>query len=579
MTLSPIESTFKTWDGTELFYRSWIPASPFDKALVLFHRGHEHSNRLAHLVNALALDGMAVFAWDARGNGRSPGRRDWAENFMAYEKDVAAFIRHLRKTHGIAEENIAVLGHSVGAALLAAWAHDFAPRIRAMVLATPAFRIRLYVPLAIPSLRAFYAAGFMKTVPSYVKARVLTHDPVERKRIDEDPLITHSISTNILLDLYDTSTRVMQDAAAIRTPTLLLTAGKDYVVQHDAEESFFQKLGSDVKQKEHYPEMFHAVFHETGRQAVIERTKKFLQEVFAKPFEIPLLVDADKSGYTKREYDELSKSPTPAKALYYGFSKQSMNTLGRLSQGIRLGYESGFNSGRTLDYVYENQARGKTPIGKVIDWFYLNSIGWKGIRVRRQMLERLLRQTIQKVHAAQGSVHLVDIAAGAGRYMLEVLRSLKDTRVTATLRDREPKNLEQGRTIAQEFGVQGITFIQGDAFNGADLASLSPKPQVAVVSGLYELFPDNGMIRESLRGLAAAVEDGGYLVYTNQPWHPQVELIARTLCNWDGKPWVMRRRTQAEMDDLIREAGFEKEEMDVDPWGIFTVSVARRINK
>ncbi len=38
----------------------------------------------------------------------------------------------------------------------------------------------------------------------------------------------------------------------------------------------------------------------------------------------------------------------------------------------------------------------------------------------------------------------------------------------------------------------------------------------------------------------------------------------------------MRRRTTAEMDELVRTAGFEKVTMEVDEWGIFTVSVARR---
>jgi hypothetical protein len=99
------------------------------------------------------------------------------------------------------------------------------------------------------------------------------------------------------------------------------------------------------------------------------------------------------------------------------------------------------------------------------------------------------------------------------------------------------------------------------------------------VSGLYELFPQNEKVLNSLKGLAEAVRPGGYLIYTNQPWHPQLELIARALCDWDGNPWVMRRRTQAEMDDLVREAGFEKMEMEMDPWGIFTVSVARRAQK
>jgi hypothetical protein len=71
-------------------------------------------------------------------------------------------------------------------------------------------------------------------------------------------------------------------------------------------------------------------------------------------------------------------------------------------------------------------------------------------------------------------------------------------------------------------------------------------------------------------------EDGGYLIYTNQPWHPQIEMIARCLTNRDGRPWIMRRRTTEEMDDLVRAAGFEKIDMLIDRWGIFTVSLARR---
>ena len=38
----------------------------------------------------------------------------------------------------------------------------------------------------------------------------------------------------------------------------------------------------------------------------------------------------------------------------------------------------------------------------------------------------------------------------------------------------------------------------------------------------------------------------------------------------------MRRRTQAEMDQLVAQAGFEKLEQRIDPLGIFTVSLARR---
>jgi hypothetical protein len=54
-------------------------------------------------------------------------------------------------------------------------------------------------------------------------------------------------------------------------------------------------------------------------------------------------------------------------------------------------------------------------------------------------------------------------------------------------------------------------------------------------------------------------------------------MIARVLTNRDGCPWVMRRRTQAEMDDLVHAAGFQKLSMEIDDAGIFTVSVAQKV--
>ncbi|MFP3374164.1 class I SAM-dependent methyltransferase family protein, partial [Pseudomonas sp. SIMBA_068] len=84
----------------------------------------------------------------------------------------------------------------------------------------------------------------------------------------------------------------------------------------------------------------------------------------------------------------------------------------------------------------------------------------------------------------------------------------------------------------------------------------------------YELFPSNTQVGNSLAGLADAVEEGGYLVYTGQPWHPQLEMIARALTSHrGGEAWVMRRRSQAEMDQLVEAAGFRKLAQRIDEWG------------
>src|SRR6266851_4273328 len=82
------ERTAPMSDGVELFYCAWMPAAPTTKALILFHRGHEHSGRWQETVEALGLEDIAVFAWDARGHGRSPGDRGSAPNIGVVIRDV-----------------------------------------------------------------------------------------------------------------------------------------------------------------------------------------------------------------------------------------------------------------------------------------------------------------------------------------------------------------------------------------------------------------------------------------------------------------------------------------------------------
>src|SRR5262249_59829629 len=98
------------------------------------------------------------------------------------------------------------------------------------------------------------------------------------------------------------------------------------------------------------------------------------------------------------------------------------------------------------------------------------------------------------------------------------------------LRDFSDLNVREGAELIRQKGMKSFArFEKGDAFSRSAVASIEPRPTLGVVSGLYELFPDNAPIRDSLAGFADAIEPRGYLVYTGQPWHPQLEMIARTL--------------------------------------------------
>jgi hypothetical protein len=254
-------------------------------------------------------------------------------------------------------------------------------------------------------------------------------------------------------------------------------------------------------------------------------------------------------------------------------TKVFLNTVGRLSEGIRIGATAGYDSGSSLDHVYRNRAAGVTPVGKLIDRIYLDAPGWTGIRARKVLIEELIGRAMARV----GTVRIVDVAAGAGRYVLDAIAKAGIVPEDVLLRDFDAGNVAMGRKLIAESGVVA-RFEQGDGFDETSLAALTPRPTVAIVSGFWELFPENDGVRKTLAGLARAMEPGACLVYTGQPWHPQIEFIARTLTSHrGGAAWVMRRRTQEELDDLVREAGFRKLEQRIDPQGLFTVTLAERV--
>jgi alpha-beta hydrolase superfamily lysophospholipase/SAM-dependent methyltransferase len=567
--MNAIEKTFASWDGAELFYRAWIPKQSTDKALLLFHRGHEHSGRWQETVGALRLNDVAIFAWDARGHGRSPGERGTANNLLDVIKDVDAFARHISKAHGIAIENMIVLAHSLAAVTVTAWIHDYAPPIRAMILATAAFHVKLYVPFAIPFLRTFRP----RFVKSYVKSKMLTHDREQVTQYDSDPLIFRQIAVNVLLDLHDTAKRLVADAGAIQTPTLMIGAGKDWVVSLKAQQKFFDRLSSTDKRFEILPTAYHAIFHETNRHEVVDLVRHFVREQFAKKTASVSLQTADRSGFTFSEYERLKRNGNAK----FAIARAGLKMAGKLSRGIEIGSSHGFDSGLSLDYVYENEPRGFSLVGRLIDKAYLNSPGWRGIRQRRTNLEKTLRDLVFKVHRENRPVRILDIAAGAGRYIIETIRALPEVPINATLCDYKQENVNAARSLADALDLNGtIVTRRGDAFDRESLTKIEPRATIGIVSGLYELFPSNSAVLNSLRGLADAIEPGGYLIYTNQPWHPQLEFIAYVLRNREGERWIMRRRTTAEMDELVRVAGFEKIGMEIDQWGMFTVSVAQR---
>lgn len=82
------------------------------------------------------------------------------------------------------------------------------------------------------------------------------------------------------------------------------------------------------------------------------------------------------------------------------------------------------------------------------------------------------------------------------------------------------------------------------------------------------------LMRTSMRGVAQIVQPGGRFVFTTEVRHPQLELIATVLPNRAGKPWAMTCRSAETTVGWASHAGFTIVESQVEPLGLFAVTVA-----
>ena len=557
---------FKSHEGEELFFYEWN-YKPNQKTLIVIHRGHEYGERLQEFATHPLFASYNIFAFDMRGHGHTKAAVSPA--FMDSVRDLDTFAKFLGQRYGVREEDIFVVANSIGGVIVSAWAHDFSPRIAGMALLAPAFEINLIVPLAKQAIELMLKVNPKLIVKSYVKSKMLTCDPEQQRAYDTDRFITRSINGKLLIDLANAGKRLVEDAAAITTPTLVLSAEKDFVVINRQQKQFYVNLSSETKEFITLEGFHHGILFEQGREEVYKILQRFIQKAFSTPLPTPTLAP---DLFTQKEFETMQYELIPnGERWCYRFEKWALGKFGHLSEGMTVGLTHGFDSGASMDYIYKNTPQGKWGVGRWMDKSYLNAIGWRGVRIRKGHLLQQVEKAIQALQAQGKKVKILDIAGGVGNYLFDIKE--RHPEVEIVINEFLPTNIQKGEQIIKERGYQHIRFTNYSCFEADTYRKLNYTPNITIISGIFELFGDNALAAEAIKGVVS-ISDNGYIVYTGQPWHPQLKTIAFVLKSHQEKDWVMRRRSQRELDGLFALQGVKKESMLIDDFGIFTVSLA-----
>jgi len=212
--------------GLELFWQCWRPEGAPHAVIVLVHGVGEHSGRYMNLATPLAAAGYAVYSYDQRGHGRSPGPRGHVDRWDDYRDDLRAFLSLVAAREP--GRPLVLYGHSMGSlvALDYVIAHPggLAGAIVSGVALQPAGVGKPY--------QRVLARVLSRVVPRLsVDLKIapddLTRDPAALAAGRADPHLTSRATVRWGAESLAAVERITADMATIGVPLLVLHGGAD----------------------------------------------------------------------------------------------------------------------------------------------------------------------------------------------------------------------------------------------------------------------------------------------------------------------------------------------------------------
>jgi lysophospholipase len=243
-----------------------LPASPIAR-LAILHGYGDHAGRHIHVMQWMADHGIASYAVDFRGHGRSGGKPGSIRRWDDHLTDLAAFLAIDDLSPKITTP-LFILGHSHGALIAAAAAmRGQLNCARGVILVAPYLQLKMPVPIRKRILGAVGSRLFPSLpVKSGLNGPMLTRDPQMVTDQKEDPYCRGIATPRWFTETAKMQRKTRSSPQQFKLPLLMLLPGDDTVADVRASVSFFNSCASSDKTILHYPENRHELLRELDRE-------------------------------------------------------------------------------------------------------------------------------------------------------------------------------------------------------------------------------------------------------------------------------------------------------------------------
>jgi len=276
INLTSTSSTFEIPrpDGSTIPARSWGSQNDCKAVALLIHGLGAHSGWFEAFARQLKVRRVYAVSYDQIGFGKQR-----TGSFSAYTQwldDLVRVFDYLRET--VPNKPIYLVGNSMGALLSLVSVEYISPD--GLVLLSPGFdgcpqtftwfyRVSTVVKAILwPEMEVALPYG----------AELCTRDEPTRGWINNDPEGRFRVPGKMLLALLKLSNAVKHKTGSVKMPVLMMTAGKDLIVNTPINNAFFAKLVAPSKRIKHFDESFHDLMFDPVVDEVADEVVHWMSE-------------------------------------------------------------------------------------------------------------------------------------------------------------------------------------------------------------------------------------------------------------------------------------------------------------
>lgn len=269
------EGTFHGDGGIELYYQGWCPQGTPRATLAIVHGFGEHSGRYGNVVNWFVPRGYAAYAFDVRGNGRSPGPRGYVGRFEEYREDLRAFLDLVR---GIQPDGpLFLLGHSQGGLIVLNHVLHDPSGIDAVVASSPALGRLPVSPFLLVLARALSRVWPTFRLATGLDVTALSRDESVVQAYVADPLVHNMGTPRLGTELMAAIEWTQAHAADLSLPCLIVHGTDDRICPCEASQAFFDRCSYAGKERLTYEGGYHELFNDLDRERVLADVQAWLE--------------------------------------------------------------------------------------------------------------------------------------------------------------------------------------------------------------------------------------------------------------------------------------------------------------